>query len=61
MRFVAIALVSALAQSGCIRQTAHYAFDKMVRNVAYLHDGPPRISLYTMVNNESGAGAPLLW
>ena len=29
----------------------------MVRDVAYVHDGPPRISLYTMVNNESGAGA----
>ena len=57
MRFVAIALVSALALSGCIKETAHYASDKMVRDVAYMHDGPPRISLYTMVNNESGAGA----
>ena len=61
MRFVAIALVSALALSVCIKETAHYASDKMVRDVAYMHDGPPRISLYTMVNNESGAGAPLLW
>ena len=57
MRFVVIALVSALALSGCIKQTAHYASDKMVRDVAYVHDGIPRISLYTMVNNESGAGA----
>ena len=57
MRFVAIALASALALSGCIKETAHYASDKMVRDVAYVHDGPPRISLYTMVNNESGAGA----
>jgi hypothetical protein len=57
MRIVAIALVSALALSGCIKETAHYASDKMVRDVAYVHDGPPRISLYTMVNNESGAGA----
>ena len=54
---MAIALVSALALSGCIKETAHYASDKMVRDVAYVHDGPPRISLYTMVNNESGAGA----
>ena len=46
MRFVAIALVSALALSGCIEETAHYASDKMLRDVAYLHDGPPRISLY---------------
>lgn len=57
MRFVAIALVSALALSGCKKETAHYASDKMVRDVAYVHDGPPRISLYTMVNNGSGAGA----
>ena len=54
---MAIALVSALALSGCIKETAHYASDKMVRDVAYVHDGPPRISLYTMVNNDSGAGA----
>ncbi|MGB1332198.1 MAG: hypothetical protein ACPG6M_06425 [Paracoccaceae bacterium] len=58
---MAIALVSALALCGCIKETANYASDKMVWDVAYVHDGPPRISLYTMVNNESGAGAPLLW
>jgi hypothetical protein len=28
--------------------------------VAYVHDGPPRISLYTTVNNASGAAATLL-
>lgn len=54
---MAIALVSTLALIGCIKETAHYASDKMVRDVAYVHDGPSRISLYTMVNNESGAGA----
>lgn len=52
-----IALVSALALSGCIKETAHYASDEMVRDVPYVHEGPPRLSLYTMVNNESGAGA----
>jgi hypothetical protein len=57
MRIVAIALVSALALSGCIKETAHYASDKMVRDVAFLHYGPPRISLFTVLNNESGAGA----
>ena len=57
MRFVAIALVFALTPCGCIKETAHYASDKIVWDVAYVHDGPPRISLYTMVNNESGAGA----
>ena len=46
MRFVAIALVFALALCGCIKETAHYASDKMVRNLAYVHDGPPRGALY---------------
>ena len=47
MRIVAIALVSALALSGCIKETAHYASDKIVRDVAYVHDGPPAyLSLY---------------
>ena len=54
---MAIALVSALALIGCIKETAHYASGKIVRDVAYVHDGPPRISLYAIVNNESGAGA----
>ena len=46
MRCVAIALVSALALSGCIKETANYASDKIVWDVAYVHDGRPRISLY---------------
>jgi hypothetical protein len=47
MRFVAIALVFALALCGCIKETAHYASDKIVWDVAYLHDGPPAyLSLY---------------
>ena len=54
---MAIALVAGLALTGCIKETSHYASDKMVRDMAYVHDGPPRISLYTMVNNDSGAGA----
>ena len=41
MRFVAIALVFALALCGCIKETAHYASDKIVWDVAYSHDGPP--------------------
>ena len=60
MRFVAIALVFALALCGCIKETAHYASDKIVWDVAYLRDGPPRISLDTTVNNASGAAATLL-
>ena len=29
----------------------------MVRHLAYVHDGSPRIYSYPMVNNERGAGA----
>ena len=54
---MAIALVSALALSGCIKETANYASDEIVWDVAYLHDGPPRVYLYTTGNNESGAAA----
>ena len=61
MRIVAIALVLALALSGCIKETANYASDKMVRDVAYVHDGPPRISLYTMEIMKAGQGHTLLW
>ena len=44
MRFVAIALVSVLVLIECIKETAHYASDKLVQDVAYVHDGP-RVSL----------------
>lgn len=57
---MAIALVFALALCGCIKENAHYASDKIVWDVVYLHDGPLRISLYTTVNNASGAAATLL-
>ena len=57
---MAIALVFALALCGCIKENAHYASDKIVWDMVYLHDGPLRISLYTTVNNASGAAATLL-
>ena len=57
---MAIALVFALALFGCMKETANYASDKIVWDVVYLHDGPLRISLYTTVNNASGAAATLL-
>ncbi len=33
------------------------ATDEEIRQVAYTHDGPPRLTLYTMVSNDTGAGA----
>lgn len=31
--------------------------DDVVAQVAYRHDGPPKITLFTMINNRTGAGA----
>lgn len=33
------------------------ATDEDIRTVAYTHNGPPRLTLYTMVSNDTGAGA----
>ena len=61
MRFVAIALVSALALSGCIKETANYASDEIVWDVAYLHDGP-RVSISIQREiMKAGQRRTLLW
>ncbi len=42
--------------SGCASQPQPNADDATLRQVAYHHDGPPELTLYTMVNNRTGAG-----
>ncbi len=42
--------------SACTIARDHYASDEVVRSSAYVHDGPPVLALYTMVNNRHGAG-----
>ncbi|SDC69115.1 hypothetical protein [Ruegeria marina] len=49
------ALVAVLA--GCANQSAPYADDATVAAVRYRDPGPAKLTLYTMVNNRSGAGA----
>lgn len=54
-----VAAVAVLALAGC----ANLADDKpdstldQVSRAAYVHNGPPELTLYTMINNRSGAGA----
>lgn len=44
------------ALSGC-GGVKVWAPDEDVAKAAYRHDGPPRLTLYTMINNSTGAGA----
>jgi hypothetical protein len=46
----------AVLLSACTAVTDHYASDEVIKNSAYVHDGPPVLALYTMVNNRHGAG-----
>jgi len=42
--------------AGCVGQET-WAPDDAVAKAAYRHDGPPRLTLFTMINNRTGAGA----
>jgi hypothetical protein len=42
--------------SGCGAQPQPNADDATLERVAYRHDGPPKLTLYTMVNNRTGQG-----
>jgi hypothetical protein len=56
MRAVVFAACAAMGLSGCAGESV-WAPDEEVARVAYSHDGPPRLTLYTMLNNSTGAGA----
>ncbi|MGB1033402.1 MAG: hypothetical protein ACPG7W_00155 [Paracoccaceae bacterium] len=45
-----------LAVAGCSVDHV-YAPDDVVSRTAYVHPGPKRVTLFTMINNETGAGA----
>lgn len=51
---LAICAISLLG--GCAGESV-WAPDEAVAKAAYRHDGPPRLTLFTMINNKSGAGA----
>lgn len=56
MRLLILALCAVLSLAGCSGERV-WATDEAVARAAYRHDGPPRLTLFTMLNNRSGAGA----
>lgn len=56
MRSILLALGAALFLAGCAAESVLSTREE-VAHAAYRHDGPPRLTLYTMINNRSGAGA----
>jgi len=56
MRLILLALGAALFLVGCAAESVVSTMDEVTR-AAYRHDGPPRLTVYTMINNRSGAGA----
>lgn len=55
MRRAFLALCALFFVVGCSADTV-WAPDEDVARVAYSHDGPPRLTLFTMINNTSGNG-----
>lgn len=53
--FLSLALVAALAACGAAEPT--WAPDEAVAKARYVHDGPPAITLFTVVSTSNGAGA----
>lgn len=56
MRLLIVALCAILTLAGCSSERV-WATDEAVARAAYRHDGPPRLTLFTMLNNRTGAGA----
>jgi hypothetical protein len=56
MRKWALLIVAALTLSACSGQNV-WAPDEVVAKAAYRDDGPARLTLFTMINNKTGAGA----
>lgn len=59
LRWVLAALIGAVLLQGCTTPGASrdMASIEEVSRAAYRHAGPPKLTLFTMVNNRSGAGA----
>lgn len=55
LRAIMVAGLAAIALTGCAAEQV-WAPDDMVARAAYAHDGPPRLTLFTMINRASGKG-----
>ncbi len=52
----AAVLAALIAVAGCTGERV-YAPDEVILSSMYRHDGPPKLTLYTMVSNNTGSGA----
>lgn len=58
LRYAVMACFAAFTVAGCTNNySGPMASQEEVAKAAYKHDGPPALTLYTMVNNRSGSGA----
>ncbi|WP_297768597.1 hypothetical protein [uncultured Roseovarius sp.] len=56
MRSLILAFVAASTLAGCAAESV-WAPDEEVARAAYRHSGPPRLTMFTMLNNNNGSGA----
>lgn len=56
MRRLVLCLAMLLALSACTAEPK-WATDEAVTRAAYVHDGPPSVTLFTVINNRSQEGA----
>ena len=56
LRRLLILLALPLVLGACAGESV-WAPDEVVERARYEHDGPPELTLYTMVNNQNGSGA----
>lgn len=56
MRLRILALCALVGLAGCAAQTVESPPEEVAR-AAYTHDGPTKLTLFTMLNNNSNAGA----
>ncbi|WP_323784813.1 hypothetical protein [Thalassovita sp.] len=57
MRGFILALCAVTVTAGCVVKKDPPVSDEVLAKSVYRHDGPPALTLYTMVNNSNGAGA----
>lgn len=57
MRNAMIALAAVAVMAGCTVKKDPPISDSDVAAAVYRHDGPPRLTLYTMISNRTGSGA----
>ncbi|MEC8042170.1 MAG: hypothetical protein VX181_15955, partial [Pseudomonadota bacterium] len=57
MRNVMLAMAAVSMLSACVVKQDPPISDEVLAASVYQHDGPPRLTLFTMINNRTGRGA----